>query len=191
MIVNCHTHDNPYINLPSRRVTVDLGLQIADQLFDVLETAQTGVGLAANQIGIDAAVAVVKIRKPIILINPIVVDSWGTVLFNEGCLSYPGTYINTNRSKNIIIQTEQEESDWYFSGESISFDGKGSWEEVQDNKNDQEMRLLETVCIQHEIDHINGKCILEFKKEPITSIKHGRNDPCPCGSNKKFKKCCK
>ena len=27
-------------------------------------------------------------------------------------------------------------------------------------------------------------------KKPITEVKVGRNDPCPCGSGKKYKKCC-
>ena len=27
------------------------------------------------------------------------------------------------------------------------------------------------------------------KKKPVTTIKIGRNDPCPCGSGQKWKKC--
>ena len=174
-------------------------MEISNHLLNILDTADNGIGLAANQIGIDAAVAVVKVKNPITLINPIIIDKWESVLFNEGCLSYPGTYINTSRYKNIIIQTEQEESDWYFSGSSTSpfnkyvdvVEGKGSWQATKDDKNDQEIRLLEAICVQHEIDHINGKCILDFKKQPVTSVKHGRNYPCPCGSGKKYKKCCR
>jgi preprotein translocase subunit SecA len=28
------------------------------------------------------------------------------------------------------------------------------------------------------------------KKQAISAKKAGRNDPCPCGSGKKYKKCC-
>ena len=31
---------------------------------------------------------------------------------------------------------------------------------------------------------------IESKQMPAVSIKVGRNDPCPCGSGKKYKKCC-
>jgi len=52
---------------------------------------------------------------------------------------------------------------------------------------------LEAICVQHEIDHLNGITIhdRENKSKPIISEKKiGRNDPCPCGSGKKYKKCC-
>ena len=52
--------------------------------------------------------------------------------------------------------------------------------------------LLESICVQHEIDHLNGLRILdrELKFKPIRSNKVGRNEPCSCGSSKKYKKCC-
>ena len=78
-----------------------------------------------------------------------------------------------------------------FSGALSGSDGKGSWEK-HDAEND-ELRLLETICVQHEIDHLNGLTIFdrEDKPQPIISKKAvGRNEPCPCGSGKKFKKCC-
>ena len=54
------------------------------------------------------------------------------------------------------------------------------------------MKLLEAVCVQHEIDHLRGMTIhdRENKLEPISTVKIGRNEPCLCGSGKKYKKCC-
>lgn len=191
MIIDCRTENNPFINKQARTVTVSTGLEIADLLYKELDTTKTGIGLAANQIGIDAQVAVVKVRKPITIINPVIIKKWDHVLFNEGCLSYPGYNVNTTRFKNIIIHTEQEDSDWYFSGDVVPSDGKGSWEEENESKHDQEVRLLETIAVQHEIDHLIGKTILDHRRIPITiNQSPGRNDPCFCGSEKKFKKCC-
>ena len=58
--------------------------------------------------------------------------------------------------------------------------------------NDQEKRLLESICVQHEIDHLNGITIHDRKRETTVKVekKVGRNDPCSCGSGKKYKKCC-
>ena len=134
--------------------------------------------MAANQVGIDASVAVVNVRKPIILINPEVVEQWDETPYYEGCLSYKGKGIHTKRYKNIIVKTEQEDGEWYFSGTENPSDGKGSWEESSDKKQDQELRLLETICVQHEIDHLNGMTIHD--RQVITTIvnkeKYGRNE---------------
>jgi SEC-C motif-containing protein len=35
--------------------------------------------------------------------------------------------------------------------------------------------------------YVDGK---QVKGDPVKSEKIGRNDPCPCGSGKKYKKCC-
>ena len=54
------------------------------------------------------------------------------------------------------------------------------------------MRILESVCIQHEIDHLNGMTIHHRKVDTTIRAekKIGRNAPCPCGSGKKYKRCC-
>ena len=129
--------------------------------------------------GIDASVAVVNVREPIILINPKVVEQWEEIDFYEGCLSYPKKGVTTKRYKNIVINTEQEECDWYFSGAPNPSDGKGSWERENSDKEDEDLRTLEAVCIQHEIDHLNGVICMdrEIKSEPIrVSGKFGRNE---------------
>jgi len=134
---------------------------------------------------------VVNIREPLILINPVIKEQWDEIDYYEGCLSYPKKGVHTKRYKNVIIHTEQEESDWYFSGAEISNEAKGTWEE--DGKiQDQELRLLESVCVQHEIDHLNGMRILDRVVDTTIRVekKLGRNEPCHCGSGKKYKKCC-
>ena len=88
-------------------------------------------------------------------------------------------FLSIQRDKNIIIQTEQEESGWYFSGADNPTDGKGSWEKEQSNKQEQELRILESVCVQHEIDHLNGiSCIDKAIDTTIrrTEKKFGRNE---------------
>ena len=190
-VVNCIKEYNPVIQKKLKEVSVDEGLKIAEELLNILSERKDGIGLAANQIGYDAAVAVVNVKEPLILINPVIKEQWDEIEYYEGCLSFPKKGVHTKRYKNIIIHTEQEESDWYFSGAETSNEGKGTWEE-QGRKQDQELRILESVCVQHEIDHLNGiTCIdKEYKREPLkVGPKIGRNEPCPCGSGKKYKKC--
>jgi len=115
-VINCFKEDNPVINKKLRKVSVDEGLKIAEELLNILSERKDGIGLAANQVGYDASVAVVNVREPLILINPVIKEQWGEIEYYEGCLSYPKKGVHTKRYKNVIIHTEQEESDWYFSG---------------------------------------------------------------------------
>ena len=177
-VINCLKEDNPVINKKLRKVSIDEGLSIAKDLFNILAERKDGIGLAANQVGIDASVAVVNVREPIILINPTIVKQWDEIPYYEGCLSFKGKGNQTKRYRNIVISTEQEDSDWYFSGAPNPSDGKGSWEKESSDKQDQELRLLETICVQHEIDHLNGMTIMD--RQMITTIvnteKFGRNE---------------
>jgi len=177
-VVNCIKEYNPVIQKKLKEVSVDEGLKIAEELLNILSERKDGIGLAANQIGYDASVAVVNVREPLILINPVIKEQWDEVPYYEGCLSFPGKGCHTKRYRNVIVHTEQEESDWYFSGATSSSEGKGTWEE-EGRKQDQELRILESVCVQHEIDHLNGiSCIdREHKREPLrVSKKWGRNE---------------
>ncbi len=177
-VINCLKEDNPVIKKKLKEVSIEEGFKIAEELFRILNKRKDGIGLAANQLGIDAAVAVVNVKEPLILINPVIKEQWGEIDYYEGCLSYPKKSVNTKRYKNIIVHTEQEESDWYFSGEERVEEGKGTWEQ-QGKEEDVELRTLEAVCIQHEIDHLNGiSCIdKEVKLKPIVNKKSfGRNE---------------
>jgi peptide deformylase len=176
-VINCYKENNPVINKKLREVSVEEGIEIATELFQILNERKDGIGLAANQVGIDAQVAVLNVREPIILINPKIEEQWDEIDFYEGCLSYPKKGIHTKRYKNIIVKSAQEESGMYFSGVESS-KGKGSWEESA--KQDQEERLLEAVCVQHEIDHLMGKTILDREKRllPVKNDykQYGRNE---------------
>ena len=188
-VINCNKNHNPLINKKLKEVSVEEGMAIATELFQILNKRGDGIGLAANQVGIDASVAVVNVREPLVLINPKIVSKENKIPYYEGCLSYPGKGVNTERYETIHVETAQSDSGWIFSGVETS-SGKGTWE--KDDKDNRDLRLLEAVCVQHEIDHLNGMTISD--RQIITTItnevKVGRNDPCVCGSGKKYKKCC-
>ena len=176
-VINCIKEHNPIINKKLREVSVEEGLSIATELFQILNKRGDGIGLAANQVGIDAQVAVVNVREPLVLINPKIISKENEIPFYEGCLSYPGKGVHTKRYRDVIISTEQSESDWYFSGAPNAGEGKGSWE--KDDKDDTELRLLETICVQHEIDHLMGTTIFDREDKPkpiISTKKFGRNE---------------
>ena len=178
-VIDCNKHDNPVIKKKLREVSVEEGRIIATELFEILNQRGDGIGLAANQVGIDAQVAVVNVIEPLVLINPIIEEQWEEIDYYEGCLSYPNQGIKTKRYKNIIIKTAQELGGWYFSGAETGKDTKGTWEKEQ-KQNEQERRILEAVCVQHEIDHLNGITIhdRENKPKPIVTSnkKYGRNN---------------
>ena len=177
-VINCNQDNNPLINKKAKEVSVEEGLAIAEELFQILNQRGDGIGLAANQVGIDAQVAVVNVTEPLVLINPKYIKKEFEIMYGEGCLSYPGQAIKTKRYRDVIVQTAQSESGWYFSGAEIPADeSRGSWE-VERKKKDSDLRLLESVCVQHEIDHLNGITIhdREIKLEPTKSEKKvGRN----------------
>ena len=135
--------------------------------------------MAANQVGIDAQVAVVNVREPLVLINPKIVSKENEIPYYEGCLSYPGKGVNTKRYRDIHVQTAQEQSGWLFSGAPQDGDGVGQWEDKDKSKNDVELRTLEAVCVQHEIDHLNGIVCMDRRIDTTikrTERKIGRNE---------------
>ena len=161
-VINCHQENNPVINKKLKEVSVEEGRLIATELFQILNKRKDGIGLASNQVGIDAQVAVVNVREPLILINPKIIHKEFEINYYEGCLSYPGKGIHTKRYRDIIISTEQSESNWYFSGAEENSEGKSGWDKGN-MRQDRDMRILESICIQHEIDHLNGITIHDRK----------------------------
>ena len=175
-VINCSKNNNPLIKKKLREVTVEEGLAIAEKLFQILDERGDGIGLAANQVGIDAQVAVVNVREPLVLINPKIIDKSDEISYYEGCLSFPKHGIRTKRYKNIIVKSADVECQYYFSGANSAKGAKGTWETAK--KHDTEQRLLEAICVQHEIDHLNGITIhdREKKLEPtMVERKIGRN----------------
>ena len=111
------------------------GIRIGNKLLEVLAEVGDGVGLAANQVGIDSAVCVIKVKEPIVLINPKIVGKFGKSFFQEGCLSFKGDYVLTERWTDIVVKDDNHSNQLFFSFEK---------------------NALECVCVQHEVDHLNG-----------------------------------
>jgi peptide deformylase len=175
-VINCFKNNNPLIQKKLREVSVEEGRTIATELFQILNKRQDGIGLAANQVGINAQVAVVNVREPIILINPKIISKDTEIPYYEGCLSFPNKGCHTKRYETIEVKTAQIEGSWIFSGVDSGESGKGSWEDSE-VKEDKEVRLLEAVCVQHEIDHLNGVRIMDRIIDTTIRVKKkpGRN----------------
>ena len=159
-LINCFKKDNPLIQKRLREVSIEEGLKIATELFQILNERKDGIGLAANQVGIDARVAVLNVREPIILINPEIISKTNEIPYYEDCLSFPKKGCHTKRYETIEVTTAQEEGTLIFSGIQVDETGKGTWEDGKAKQN-RELRTLEAVCVQHEIDHLNGMRILD------------------------------
>jgi len=122
---------------------------------DMAETmyAAPGVGLAATQVDVHERVIVIDVSENSdalrVLINPeILWKSDELQTYEEGCLSVPGIYDEVQRAARIKVQALNEQ------GESYEFDAEG----------------LLAVCVQHEIDHLDGKVFVEY----LSSLKQGR-----------------
>mgnify|MGYP004455158943 CR=1 FL=1 len=127
--------------------SVEEGEKIADKLLNYLNNSQTGLGLAANQIGINKRVCVIKCKDPIILINPVITEkSKDMFVFGEGCLSFPDDFVRTQRHKWVKVKADNHESELMF---SVWHVGPGDKHKYLDY-------AYETACVQHEIDHLDG-----------------------------------
>ena len=174
------TQDHSILRQKSTPIdSVQEALEIIPKLEQTLKES-LGVGVAAIQIGIPKTIAAFYGTKGITyLINPQVKETKDEFIYpHEGCLSIPNEFFDTLRYKEFVITSSVIDGDkfreetWYFS--------------YEDNP-------LETVAVQHELEHFQGKLISDHnvKLEPIVVEKKvGRNEPCPCGSKKKYKKCC-
>ena len=149
-------------------VSVKEGEEIGVRLLHELRQSENGIGLAANQIGINKRVCVINVKEPIVLINPKIVEkSKEQFVFPEGCLSFPDSKIQTQRHQDIVVTADNH-------------DGKLSFSANSKDIND----AFECVCIQHEIDHLDGITMFdrEFKSEPLV---RGVNAPLKIGRNEK------
>jgi peptide deformylase len=124
---------------------------------DMAETmyAAPGIGLAATQVDHHIRMIVVDISEQknrlLTLINPRIIMKEGEAVHEEGCLSVPGIYDKVTRAEHIRVQALN------LAGESIEMDASG----------------LLGVCIQHEIDHLDGKVFVEYlSRLKQTRIRH-------------------
>lgn len=137
-----------------------------------------GVGLAANQIGLDVRACVINVKEPLVLINPVVIEaSKDTVAYVEQCLSIQKTMdkpVKTIRHKSFTVECDNLGT-VVFSPDYV--EGR-EWKDSNEFFNDS--GLLECVVAQHEIDHLNGILITDEKRRYTTTIvapkKYNRND---------------
>jgi peptide deformylase len=113
---------------------------------DMLETmyAAPGVGLAATQVNVPKRVIVIDVSEeknsPLCLINPELLEKEGAEEMDEGCLSVPGIFEKVTRAKKIKVR-------------ALDRDG---------NPFEQEVDGLLAVCIQHEMDHLEGRLFVDY-----------------------------
>lgn len=113
---------------------------------DMLETmyAENGIGLAATQVNVQKRVVVIDLSEnrdqPMTLINPEILSSDGTEQMQEGCLSVPGYFDLVERAERIRMRYQD------LNGDNIELETDG----------------LLAVCVQHEIDHLNGKLFIDY-----------------------------
>jgi len=132
-------------------VVTDETRQLVDDMFETMYAAP-GIGLAATQINVHQRIVVIDISRekdqPLCLINPVVLAKEGIEHHEEGCLSVPGIYENVERADRIKVEALNRD------GEKIKFDAD---------------ELL-AVCIQHEIDHLDGKLFVDY----LSAMKRNR-----------------
>jgi len=135
-----------------------------------------GIGLSANQIGLDVRACVINVKEPLVLINPIVTEvSKDTVAYVEQCLSLDKTMkkpVKTVRHKSFTVECDN------LGTVIFSPDQKEPWKDSNEFFSDE--GLLECVCAQHELDHLNGVLITDKIRRYTTTVvstkKYGRND---------------
>ena len=160
--------DKSKLEVKCSPVSIKEGEEIGVRLLHELRESENGIGLAANQIGIDKRVCVINVKEPLVLINPKIVEkSKEQFVFPEGCLSFPDSKVKTQRHQDIVVEADNHEGKLSFSANS---------KDIND--------AFECVCVQHEIDHLDGITMFdrEFRQEPIV---RGVNTPKKIGRNEK------
>jgi len=120
--------------------------KIRQLIKDMAETmyAAPGVGLAATQVDVHKRVIVLDVSETRdqlkALINPELVAASGESDFEEGCLSVPGIFDKVRRAERITVRALDAE------GNPFTLEADG----------------LLAVCIQHEMDHLEGKVFVEY-----------------------------
>lgn len=116
---------------------------LVDDMFETMYEAP-GIGLAATQVNVHKQIIVIDISEkkdqPLVLINPMILRAEGDEESEEGCLSVPGYYDKVRRAETIEVR-------------ALDRDGK-PFEMTVDG--------LLAVCIQHEMDHLDGKLFVDY-----------------------------
>jgi len=145
--INLHPHDALRQKIEETNLAQDLEWgKISNLMHDTMESAD-GLGLAANQVSIGIRMFVMRERKT--FINPIIVETSKTkTLTEEGCLSFPNLFMTIERPEWVIVE-------WYDENLKKSVDRFAN---------------IWAKCIQHEIDHLDGKLFIDN----VTKIKYER-----------------
>lgn len=120
--------------------------EIRELVKNMAETmySASGIGLAATQVDVHKRVITIDISSSrndlLVLINPQLLSANGKHLESEGCLSVPGVFEDVMRAKQIVVRALNED------GKEFEMEAEG----------------LLSVCIQHEIDHLDGKVFIEY-----------------------------
>jgi len=125
--------------------------QLVSDMFETMYEAP-GIGLAATQVDRHIRLLVMDVSegrdRPRSLINPQIIASDGEEEMDEGCLSVPGFYEKVSRAERIRVRAQNTD------GEVSEFEAEG----------------LEAVCIQHEMDHLEGRLFVDY----LSSLKRNR-----------------
>jgi peptide deformylase len=131
--------------LPVEQVDATLR-KLIDDMFETMYAAP-GIGLAATQVNVAKRVLVIDIserrNEPLALINPEIASRAGIEETEEGCLSVPGVYDKVTRAERIRVRALDRD------GKPLELEAEG----------------LLAVCIQHEIDHLDGKLFVDYLSE--------------------------
>lgn len=129
----------------AKQVTVfdDATKTLVDDMLETMYDAK-GVGLAATQIDVHQRIIVMDVSEekddPMCLINPEIIKQSGVEESEEGCLSVPGFFENVKRAEKITIKAQ---------------DAEGQLTELEADE-------FLAICIQHEMDHLNGKLFVDY-----------------------------
>lgn len=116
-------------------------VDLAHEMVGIMHQAE-GVGLAAPQVGADKRLFVYQMgkREPLTVVNPTISEGRGEWEYEEGCLSIPGLFFRIVRPKEVHL------TGWDLNGNEVSVDADE----------------LEARCLQHELDHLDGKLLLDM-----------------------------
>lgn len=135
---------DPRLRTQAQPVTV-FDAELKRLVADMFETmyAAPGVGLAATQVNEHRQLLVADMSensdRPLVLINPRILEKSGEQVYQEGCLSFPGIYADVERALRIKVAAQDVD------GQPFELDIEGPL----------------AVCIQHEMDHLVGKLFVD------------------------------
>jgi peptide deformylase len=146
-------------------------VRIVEEMFDTLYDSDSGIGLAAPQVGIQRQIFVWDMDdEPMVILNPTIAESDGEWVYEEGCPSIPGLYVEMTRPKTVLMK-------------GIDMNG---------NEISLEADELEARLFQHELDHLNGVLMFdrmqpEQRKQAIAEYKKLSEQSAPVGEIKRLR----